>query len=182
MEIFFSNETPYIFITGTRLKTVKVCEIWRSATWRHVCLWAATDVSEDLNIYGTPKISPECSNFEARPVKIRVCSCQCLTDYSRCAAGSRSKKNHDTEEHLEASTTTVCAAERLNTVYIKCWYLHWVTWTCYDIVTITYRSTWGASCDSLRYFCSLPLTYFPCPHYHFNHSTSHMFSVYNFSS
>jgi len=49
---------------------------------------------------------------------------QCLTDRPCFAADSRKKQNHNSEEHLEAGSATVCMAEMLSAVYIQWPNLH----------------------------------------------------------
>jgi hypothetical protein len=50
---------------------------------------------------------------------VLLSSVQCLTDVPCCAAGSCKNQNHNSEEHLDAVSATVCVAELLSAVIIQ---------------------------------------------------------------
>ena len=50
------------------------------------------------------------------PPSVLLSSVQGLTDHPCCAAGSRKNQNHNSEEHLDAGSASVCVAEMLSAV------------------------------------------------------------------
>jgi len=110
------------------------------------------------------------------PPSVLVSTVQGLTDHPCCAAGSSKNQNHNSEEHLDAGSASVCVAEMLSAVIYSGWMFTNLHVT--QLLTIGCQNSGGESYDRpgtgllliccsdvlslcIMAWCNVPRTYLP---------------------